>query len=307
MSPFKLSSQTTFALALLALAFTPACSRGGKAPEKATVDAGSDRGWRRVVVTGGSNTEALFALGLGDRIIGVDTSSQYPTAETAKLPKIGYHRALSAEGILSLKPDVVLVSTEAGPPTALAQVRSAGITVEVIATEPTIAGAQGRLRHLARLFGKEAKGEELITGMNADLAAAAKLVAARTTRPRVLAVYARGANTVMAAGAKTPASAMIELAGGENVATYEGFKAIVAESIVASNPVLVLATTNGLTSVGGADGLFALPGLALTSAGKQKRMVVLDDLLLFGFGPRLGHAVLQLATAFGERAAGGSL
>jgi iron complex transport system substrate-binding protein len=288
--------------ALLALAalLTAGCKndKAGEATAAAREPAGQAARWHRLVVAGGSTTETLFALGVGDRIVAVDTSSFYPQAETAKLPKIGYHRALSSEGILSLRPDAVLVSNEAGPPAALAQVRRAGVHVEVIPAEPSVAGAVHRLRHLAGLFDKKARGEELVARVEADLEAARKVVAARARRPRVLSLYTRGPGTILVGGTTTPAAEMIGLAGGDSVVPFEGWKPMVAEAVATANPDIVVVTTRGLQSIGGMDALFALPGVPLSRAGKEKRVVVMEDLLFSGFGPRLGQAVLELAQGF---------
>ena len=89
---------------------------------------------------------------------------------------------------------------------------------------------------------------------------------------------------------------MIRLAGGTNAASgFDGYKPLTAEAAVAAAPQVILVTTSGLESVGGTDGLLDLPGLALTPAGKARRVVAMDDLYLLGFGPRVADAVAALA------------
>jgi iron complex transport system substrate-binding protein len=133
--------------------------------------------------------------------------------------------------------------------------------------------------------------------MERELEAARALRAEAATTPRVLFVYARGAGTMMVAGTETPAEAMIALAGAANAAEgFAGFKPMTAEAVVAAQPDVILMPERGLESLGGADGLLEQPGVALTPAGKNRRIVTMDDLLLLGFGPRLGEAVQTLTT-----------
>jgi iron complex transport system substrate-binding protein len=112
----------------------------------------------------------------------------------------------------------------------------------------------------------------------------------------VLFIYARGGGTLMVGGTGTPAAAMIRLAAGENaVSAFDGFKPLTAEAVTTAAPDVILVPSRGLATLGGVDGLVAQPGIALTPAGKARRVVAMDDLLLLGFGPRLGSAVRELA------------
>jgi iron complex transport system substrate-binding protein len=96
-------------------------------------------------------------------------------------------------------------------------------------------------------------------------------------------------------GTGTSADAIITLAGGTNaVQEFENYKPLTAEGAVSAAPEFILVTSRGLESSGGIDGLLKQPGLALTPAGKNKRIIVMDDLLLLGFGPRLGQAAKEL-------------
>ena len=105
----------------------------------------------------------------------------------------------------------------------------------------------------------------------------------------------------MAAGGDTAANAMIAIAGGKNAfaATHTGYKPVSTEAMIAANPDLLLISQDTLTSLGGIDqALAAIPGLNLTNAGKQRRIVTMEGLHLLGFGPRLPQAAADLATLF---------
>ncbi|UFP93422.1 heme/hemin ABC transporter substrate-binding protein [Gloeobacter morelensis] len=269
-------------LALLAMV----CA--GRAAEKPSAS--------RLVALGGSITEIVYALDAGAQLVGVDTSSTYPAA-AARLPQVGYQRQVSAEGVLSLKPTLILATEEAGPPAALDQLKAAGVKLVVVpSSEHTPAGVEAKIRAVAKAVGRTERGEALVAGLRKDLAAARGEVAQQRVRPRVLFLYARGANTLMVAGRDNAAAAMLTLAGATNaVDGYEGYKPLTAEAAVAAAPDVVLVPTAGLASVGGIDGLAQLPGLALTPALKNKRVVAMDDLYLLGFGPRLAQAVRDLS------------
>jgi iron complex transport system substrate-binding protein len=248
----------------------------------------------RIVTLGGSVTEIVYALGAGDQVVGVDASSVYPAAATEK-PNVGYFRKVPAEGVLSLNPSLVLALEGTGPPTVFEQFRSAGVRTVQVPDTPSVTGAKRKIRRIGDLLGRSARADSLIRAMEADLAAARALRAEASSTPRVLFVYARGSGTMNVAGRGTSAAAMIELAGGENAITgFEGFKPMSAEAVVEAAPDVILALTRGLESIGGTKGLLEQPGIPLTPAGKQKRIVAMDDLLLLGFGPRLGTAVQRL-------------
>lgn len=249
----------------------------------------------RLVTLGGPVTETVFALGSGSQVIAVDVSSTWPP-EAAALPKVGYHRALSAEGILSLRPGLVIGTDEAGPPTALRQMKDAGTRVELVPVEHTVEGTRRKILAISALLGKEDAGRKLVASLEADLEVVKARIAASKSRPRVLFIYARGQGTLSVSGRATAADAIIALAGGVNAVTgYEGYKPLTPEALAAARPDVILLTTSGLESVGGKATLLDQPGVALTPAGKNGRIESLDDGLLLNFGPRLGKGALELA------------
>ena len=256
--------------------------------------AGTSAAASRIVSIGGPVTEIVYALGAGDEVVGVDTSSTYPEP-ASRLPQVGYQRRLSAEGVLSLQPDVVLATSDAGPPAALEQLKAVVKVVEVPAVY-SIAGAEAKIRLIARILGREPQGEQLVAALHRDLAAAQALLDKVRTQPTVLFLYARGLGTLFVSGTGTAADAMIRLAGGVNAVTeYEDFKPFTSEAVVAAAPEVLLMLERGLDSVGGVEGLLKLPGMALTEAARQQRIVAMDDLYLSGFGPRLGAAIRDMA------------
>jgi iron complex transport system substrate-binding protein len=281
-----LSALLVFALSLFT--FT-GCTNKAANTEPSTATAG-----KRIVTVGSSVTEIAYALGAENKIVGVDTSSLYPEAAT-RLPQVGYQRQLSAEGVLSLKPNLVITVAEAGPPAALQQLEAAGVKVVKISGDNSIDGAKAKIREVAKVLGLEERGETAITKIDAELAKANDCAAGLSSKPKVLFIYARGAGAAQVGGRNTAADEMIKLAGGANAITeFENYKPLTPESLVAAAPDVILLPTRGLESLGGTNGLLKLPGISETLAGKNKRIVTVDDLLLLGFSPRVGEGVLEL-------------
>jgi iron complex transport system substrate-binding protein len=233
---------------------------------------------------------------LGAQVVGVDTSSVYPPAATS-LPKVGYQRTLSAEGVLALRPTRVLVSEDAGPPHALEQLRTARIPVEIIRGEASPQGARAKIRQLAQLLQVPQRGEALIAALETDLQQAQRVAVphrAGSRRLSVLFVYARSAGAVLVAGRDTAPDAMLRLAEVDNAAAaLTGFKPYSAEVLATLRPDVLLLTDRGAQSLGGAAGLRQVPGLASVP---EERVVTIDDLQLLGFGPRTGQALVALKT-----------
>jgi iron complex transport system substrate-binding protein len=251
-------------------------------------------GTSRIVTLGGSVTEIVYALGAGGQVVGVDASSIYPEAATEK-PDVGYFREVPAEGVLSLDPSLILALEGTGPPAVLDQFRSAGVRTVLVPDEPSVTGTKQKIRKIGDLLGREAAADSLIRRMEQDLEEARALRQEVATTPRVLFIYARGTGSMSVAGRGSSAEAMIELAGAENAITgFEGYKPMAAEAVVSAEPDVILMLTRGLESIGGVEGLLKQPGIPLTPAGKNRRIVAMDDLLLLGFGPRLGTAVKRL-------------
>ncbi|MFW5748802.1 MAG: ABC transporter substrate-binding protein [Chloroflexota bacterium] len=250
----------------------------------------------RIVTIGGPVTEIVFELGMGDNIIAVDESSIYPPA-AEELPHIGYIRFLSAEPILSYNPSLIITTTDAGPVETLEQLSTAGATVLVAPAEDTLEGAEDKIRVVAAGIGRAEEGEALIAEMRTDIERAQALTDTIEARPRVLFVFA-GSNIALGVlGRDSGGNEMLELARVENAVTQaQSYIPLSAEAIVNAAPDIILTTTLSIQRVGGYEAFLALPGIALTPAAQNGRIVYegMDDLYLLGFTPRLGEAILDL-------------
>lgn len=245
----------------------------------------------RIVAIGGVITEVLFALGQGSSIVGVDTSSTYPL-KAQKLPQVGSHHAVSVEGVLSLRPTLVLASAKT-PATLVQQLQATGVSVATIREIESTAQVGDRIQHIADAANLGSAGEELASRVQQTIVDA--MAESPPSDVKVLFVYARGSRILSVAGADTAADSIIQAAGFANAASaVSGFRPLNAEAVVAAQPDVLLMMSSGASSLVSQGGAFSLPGMALTPAGKNQRLVQMDGLFMLGLGPRTGQAIAAL-------------
>ncbi|WP_181707247.1 heme/hemin ABC transporter substrate-binding protein [Chthonobacter rhizosphaerae] len=253
-------------------------------------------GPRSVVSVGGAVTEIVYALGEESRLKAVDTTSYYP-AQAAGLPKVGYYRALSAEGLLSTEPDLVLLQDGSGPPDALAVLKASGIPIADVPDETSPEGIAAKISRVGEALGAQDRADALAADVTARFRALATDVGRITERKRVLFVLSLANGRATVGGAGTSADAMIRLAGGINAAAdVDGFKPIVDEAVLAAAPDVVLVMERPGARIS-ADEVFGLPAFQGTPAAADRALVSLDALYLLGFGPRTPAAARDLAAA----------
>ena len=252
---------------------------------------------RRIVSLGGSVTEIVVALGAADRLVARDSTSTHPDSVTA-LPDVGYLRALSPEGVLSLDPDLIVAEADAGPVEAVEVLRAAGVRFVLMPDEPTPEGVAAKIAAVAGAIGRPAEGAALAARVTAGLAEAEARAAAVRSPRRVLFVLSAQGGRIMAGGEGTSADGIIRLAGARNAATgFDGYKPMTDEAVLAADPdVILMMDRDGDHAVQDAD-LLALPALAASPAARTGAIVRMDGLLLLGFGPRTPEAARALHAA----------
>ena len=260
---------------------------------------------QRIVSVGGTITEILYALGAQERIVAVDSTSFYPEEATSK-PDVGYMRALSAEGILAQKPDLILAEEGSGPPPVLEILGASDVPMAMIPTPATADGIIRKIRDVGAAVGLTAEADALADKTARDLKAVTEEVASLDLeKKRVLFVLSLSNGRVMASGSGTEAAAIIEMAGGINAASeISGYKPLADEAVIAAKPDVVLAMQrgdHGLT----AEQVFAVPALQTSPAATNKALVNMDGLFLLGFGPRTPEAIRSLAGQLYPGAIGG--
>lgn len=251
---------------------------------------------QRIVSVGGSVTETIFALGLGDRLIAVDSTSLYPP-EAQDLPQVGYVRSLAAEPIVALGPDLVLAEADAGPQAVLDQLREAGVEVVLVPDRPSPQGIVEKVLFIADAVDRAEEGMALADSIGVAFDELEAERQAVREVPSVLFLLSHS-GPPMAAGRDTSAEAVIRLAGGRNVIDdFSGYRPLSPEMAVQAKPDVILLTQQGVQQMGGLEGVYAHPALGLTPAAKNKRVYAYDALLLLGFGPRTPEVASALQEA----------
>ena len=251
----------------------------------------------RIVSLNGSTTEILFALGVGEKVVGCDASSTYPKHATETLPSVGYQYRLNAEGILSLRPTLVIGRSDVKPPQVIEQLRMAGVTALLFKEPRTFDEAKQRLRTIGKAVNRQEQATALISALDKDIETLKSKLTGQQGQAelKALFLYLRGPQTAFVLGKDSGPGAMLELVGATNAAgKIKGTKPMTAEAVIAAQPDVYVLFESGLKSIGGVEGLLKVPGLAQTPAGRNKRVVAMDGLYLSGFGPRCGKAALDL-------------
>jgi iron complex transport system substrate-binding protein len=237
--------------------------------------------------------EVVELLGAGVQLVGRDETSATPE----DVPVVTQAHQIEIEQALALEPNVVLVDELSGPPEAIDALANTGATIVEVPSVWTLADIPARVTSIADGVGAD---EETAAALAQALTPQAQ--EADTAAPRVAFLYLRGPSAVyLLGGASTGADALIAAAGGIDVGAelgYDGFVPLTAEAIVQADPDVIVVMADGLDSVGGIDGLLELPGIAQTTAGKERKVVVVDDRTLLSFGARTPALVQRLSQAF---------
>ncbi|MGX1926543.1 heme/hemin ABC transporter substrate-binding protein [Vibrio sp. NH-7] len=235
----------------------------------------------RIISAGSAVTEIIFALEQQDKLVAVDVTSALP--KDLELPKIGYHRRLSAEGLLALGANRLIGSDEMGPDTTLAQLKSAGVKVDVVNTKATPTGLLERIDEIALITGAEQQAEKLKRQVNQQIETL------EANQPevgkKVLFLLIHEGRPANVAGKDTTPNAIIELAGGINPAAEQltSYKPMSTEAMVEMQPDVILVSGRSYDKMGGAEQILSkMPLLAATPAGKNKRIIKVNGHALVG-------------------------
>lgn len=247
----------------------------------------------RIISIGGDVTQIIDALNAQQNLVARDSTSQHP-AQANNLPDVGYMRQLNAEGILALKPTLVLSSELAKPSLVLQQVAQAGVKVVYVTGKNSLEVIPDKIAAIGKALHREEEANTLIEKMNKQRAK----IPQKPLPVKVLFIMAHGGMHTQAAGAQTGADSAIRSAGLINaMAAVPHYQQLSQEGVVAAAPDLIVVGEDGLRSTGGEDKIWSLPGLALTPAGQHRALLVIDEMALLSFGIDTPAAIVKLRNA----------
>ena len=251
----------------------------------------------RIIVLNEAIAEIVVSLGLRDSIIGRDATTTL--AILAEVPEVSNGHDISAESVLSLRPSVVIGDTRTGPPEAIEQLRGAGVAVLIAPEVWTLSALASRVLMIADALGVPEAGARLAALSDEAVKNSLDGLGGYASVPRVAFLYVRGtASVYLLGGSGSGADELVAATGAIDVGAFNGLSAftpLTAEAIVQADPDVLLVMTRGLESVGGIDGLLALPGVSSTRAAAARAVIAVDDDLLLSFGPRTGALITRLA------------
>ena len=251
----------------------------------------------RVVIAGGSITEIFYLLGIEDRIVALDITSTYPE-EAKKFPSVGYVRMLSAEGILSMNPSIILGENDMGPPTVIEQVKKTGIELKIIPEEKSIQGIIQKIRCVASVMGVSSLAEELINHEYIEKYNQIKQNQDKVSSKNISAmvIYSMQGTSPIVCGTGESGDAFLKLIGAKNAfASFEGWKPASAESIIANDPDYIIVTSRLLKRFSNIEELKKHPSLSQTTAAQNDNIIAKDGMAMMGFGPRTLDCALEVS------------
>lgn len=277
------------------------CARFHNAPTNSTES--------RYVVISPIYNEIIWALGAQGSVVGIDLSTNYPP-EVKNVQTVGYHRALSAEGILSLHPTAVLHDNNIGPPQVVQQLQQLNVPMKTFSSKNnSFEGTKALIQEIGAYFHKEARAEELCNTLDTQRAASLEKVKEYKDHPRVAVIhFGRASNVYLVVGKGGGGdgggvSQMIELAGGQMAVDNQGMQRMESPEIIAkADPEVILLTDYGYDRLNGSlDQIKALPGVATSSAARNNRIYRIEENVLSYFGPRSGENIQKVAAIIHQK------
>ncbi|GAB07124.1 iron complex transport system substrate-binding protein [Gordonia amarae] len=242
----------------------------------------------------------VYSLGLGSHVVGRDTSTIFPSAVALPVVTNRGH-SLNAEMVLKMRPSVLLVNEGTTPAGAIDQIRRSGIPVVVFTATRSLDTNDKLIQSVADTLGVSAEGRRLVARTDQRVAEAKKLVPNPSGNPTIAFVYVRGPKLTLLAGPGSGADSLIEAIGGVDAGTKAeltgAFTMISAEAMIRADPDVILVMKQGADTVGGLDGVLKIAGISATSAGRDRRVVQMDETKILAFGPDVGEVIGSLAKA----------
>ena len=256
----------------------------------------------KTVIAGGSLTEVVYFLEQEEKIIGVDITSNFPP-ETSELPSIGYVRALSTEGILSLKPSLILGEDDTGPPLVVEQLSLTGLDVRILEEDHTSIGILRKIECLSEVLNTKSKDTlSKIDLIKDDINYLNELAQEnKESGIKVMLILNMQGTSPIVAGNGTSGDGFIKMTGASNAANkFEGWKPISSESIISYNPDYIIITNRGMNSFPDIESLASTTSLKFTNAAREGKILNEDGMAMLGFGTRTVSTAIKFAKIFSK-------
>ncbi len=248
----------------------------------------------RLVVTGGSLTDVVFAVGGEDQVVAVDSSSLSPP-EAQQKPIVGYYRELSAEGVLSMSPTHLWALEGTGSEQTLRQIERTGVVVEHFPKPQSVADLIAMIERVGVELGLQGQAQQVIASIETDLQSmGAILNPGSQAHRRALFVLQASERGIVAAGQNTVPALLFGYAQVENMVDHNGYKPVSTEYLAVSQPDFLVAPSHVVEAAGGRERFCAQSSLRLMDAARDCRLLVLDSMLALGMTTRIADAIQQV-------------
>ena len=252
---------------------------------------------QRIVVAGGSVAEILYFIDADKKIVATDVTSTFPD-EAQNHPSIGYVRNLSAEGILSMNPSLILGEDDMGPPNVITQLIDIEVDIRTIPEEKSVDGILDKIYCIASILDMKSEAEQEINKtLMPDIIALENMYIKNSKRlKRVMFILSMHANRIIVAGAGTTGDGYIKLTGAKNIfGNLEGWKSVSQEAIVKENPDYIIMSQRDLHNTETIKNVKENPIFKNIKAGREGNFIFDEAMAMLGFGPRTIRSALQSA------------
>ena len=247
----------------------------------------------RITSAGGSVTEIIYLLNAEHHLIAVDVTSNFPP-EAKELPSIGYVRQLSAEGVLSLDPTIIIGEDDMGPPSVLDQIKRTQVEITIIPEDHNIEGIINKIECISSVLGIDS--EAIINSTVVPKITKLNQLTQDSKKQKIIYILGMQSGSPLVAGNNTSGNGLIKISGGVNpFSTFEGWKPVGTESIIEASPDLIIISERGLKGFGTMEDLRMHPALYLTPASQNNKIISIDGMASLGFGPRTIDSAIQVS------------
>ena len=242
----------------------------------------------RIVSIGSSITEIIYFLNSQDQIIAIDITSNFPE-DAKKFPSVGYIRNLSAEGLLSTNPSIIISEDDIGPKNIIKQIQDTKTELRIIPEEQTLNGIIQKIQCVGNIIGQQEEAEKKISSEINPVINKIKEIKREKdlSNIKIMMILSTEGNSTVVAGSNTSGDSFIKMLGATNIfESINGWKAVTAETILLKNPDYIIIPEKDLHKQSNVNTISENVILKETNAGKNNGYIIKDGMAILGYGPR---------------------